>query len=86
MPVYKYVKKPVVIEAIHYTGSPQNIREVLSFSVNLHYNSTEGLYVNTLEGKLYASVGDYIIKGVRGEVYACKPDIFEETYSFYSPA
>lgn len=40
----------------------------------------EGLYINTLEGKIHASIGDYIIRGVVGEFYPCKPEIFEQTY------
>ena len=40
----------------------------------------EGLTIHTLEGDMIASIGDYIIKGVNGEFYPCKPDIFEKTY------
>lgn len=40
----------------------------------------DGLTINTLEGKMKASIGDYIIKGINGEFYPCKPDIFEKTY------
>jgi hypothetical protein len=43
-------------------------------------NSAEGLYIMTLEGKMRANKGDWIIKGVKGELYPCKPDIFEATY------
>lgn len=42
--------------------------------------SPNGWSINTLEGKMHANIGDYIIQGVHGELYPCKPDIFEETY------
>jgi len=95
----KYRKKPVVIEAIVWTG--KNLREVITFTDGPPYTRThhasmmweeyetlverEGLLIFTLEdgggkAKHYASIGDYIIKGIKGEFYACKPDIFELTY------
>lgn len=83
-----YRKKPVVIQALKWTG--ENVNEVLDFGnsgphplwgadfqVNAHENKVEIL---TLEGVITASVGDYIICGVKGEFYPCKPDIFEATY------
>lgn len=86
----KYVKKPVVIEAIQWNGT--NLREVIDFT-GLHPSAekwtweeyeavvaAEGLKIFTLEGSLKATVGDMIIKGVHGEFYPCKPDIFEATY------
>lgn len=87
----KYRKKPVVIEAFQYTGDecfrneyvPKWIIEsfntgILHWAVVPQIFST--LYIETLEGTMQVSVGDYIIKGVRGELYACKPDIFTDTY------
>ncbi len=44
------------------------------------YQTDQELYIDTLEGVMHASVGDYIITGVNGEQYPCKPDIFEKTY------
>jgi len=86
----KYRKKPVVIEAVQWTGN--NLREVIDFT-GLHPSANkwtweeyaavveaEGLKIFTLEGRMDASVGDYIIKGVKGEFYPCKPDIFAATY------
>lgn len=79
----KYRKKPVIIEAIQYTGN--NYSEVCDFVGKelriplIKYNPGE-LIIETLEGNHIVSVNDFIIKGVRGEFYACKPDIFEETY------
>lgn len=86
----KYRKKPVVVEAVKWTGD--NLREVIGFT-GLHESAKKwsweeyeevvkekGLKIFTLEGSLMASVGDWIIKGVKGEFYPCKPDIFEATY------
>ena len=75
----KYRKKPVTIEAIQWTG--KNIDEIETFvnSVDVEV-SKDGITVHTLEGDMNASVGDYIIRGVKGEYYPCKPDIFMDTY------
>lgn len=86
----KFRKKPVVIEAVQWTGS--NLKEVIDFS-GLHESAkkwsweeyekvvaNDGLKIFTLEGKMNADVNDWIIKGVQGEFYPCKPDIFEATY------
>ena len=74
----RYRKKPVVVEAIQYNG--KNKVEIQLF-MNMYLDQTsKGLKIPTLEGDMFASVGDYIIKGVQGEFYPCKPDIFEQTY------
>ena len=74
----KYKKKPVEIEAVKWTG--ENAEEVQSFIGDMGH--VKGAYVDiaTLEGLMVASEGDMIIKGVKGEFYPCKPDIFEMTY------
>lgn len=75
----KYRKKPVVIEALQYTGD--NADEIIKFTKGLvQVGVGKSLIIPTLEGDHIASVGDYIIKGVNGEFYPCKPDIFEQTY------
>lgn len=75
----KYRKKPVVIEALQYTG--ENADEIIEFTKCLaQVGVSKSLIISTLEGDHIASVGDYIIKGVKGEFYPCKPDIFEQTY------
>lgn len=91
----RYRKKPVVIEAIQWTG--ENQREMFDFLTNSekkdeymeafgehfridHAAVKGGLVIKTLEGNHLANIGDYIIKGVAGEFYPCKPDIFEKTY------
>lgn len=76
----KYRKKPVVIEAIQFNGN--NFDEICRFAglaVRI-VGREQNLNINTLEGIMKASPGDYIIKGVKGEFYPCKPDIFEATY------
>lgn len=78
--IKKYVKKPVVIEAVQWTGL--NMIEIANFIPNGKRYEFDGdvCIIQTLEGVMTASKGDYIIKGVKGEFYPCKPDIFEETY------
>ena len=91
----RFTKKPVTIEAIQWTG--RNLREIIAFTNGPPDTRTthagmawdaytdlverDGLKIYTLEGKMLASPGDWIIKGVKGEFYPCKPDIFEATYS-----
>ena len=92
----KYRKKPVVIEAFQYDGDlkgkdgnyyvPDWAVKAFEDGV-LHYplpadllHSPCELYVMTLEGDMHVSIGDYVIRGVNGEIYPCKPDIFEKTY------
>ena len=74
----QYRKKPVVIEAIQWTGS--NLKDVLTFLGGATWMDEKGPIIETLEGELHTSVGDFIIRGVAGEFYPCKPDIFEKTY------
>lgn len=78
--VHKYVKKPVVISALQWTGD--NILEMCNFTGKKDSKLLKNneLYIDTLEGTMHASVGDYIVYGVDGEFYPCKPDIFEKTY------
>ena len=91
----KYRKKPVEIEAFQYDGDlkgsdgkycvPEWAVEAfengkLMFMSLSPLHPPCDLYVRTLEGDMHAKVGDYIIKGVNGELYPCKPDIFEKTY------
>lgn len=83
MPYYR--KKPVVIKAVQWTG--ENDEEVTALFESVPDDMKRGLqiggycvYITTLEGEMRADAGDYIIKGVKGELYPCKPDIFEQTY------
>lgn len=77
----KYRKKPVVIEAVQWTG--RNVHDVVSFMANggrTFELRGAALYIHTLEGTHEAKPGDFIIKGVHGEFYPCDPEIFAETY------
>lgn len=75
----KYRKKPVVIEAIEWNGL--NALDVLSFCNEAYIDvNNYTLKIKTLEGVMIANRGDYIIKGIQGEYYPCKPDIFKMTY------
>jgi len=83
----KYRKKPVVIEAEQFDGSHMSADLISNWSNKKVWQNTSGygeflgtLSINTLEGVMTASEGDYIIKGIRGEFYPIKPDIFEATY------
>jgi len=91
----KYIKKPVEIEAFQYDGDLKGSNgeyyvpewAVKAFKDGImYYDSLDcntppcELFIRTLEGNHHVSVGDYVIKGVKGELYPCKPDIFEETY------
>lgn len=83
--VMRYTKRPVEIEAIQFEDTPERICEISEFvgkDIHVNYNEPEHPYIaiETLEGTMKANVGDYIIKGVKGEFYPCKPDIFEQTY------
>lgn len=78
----RYIKKPIQVDAIQYTG--KNIEEIWdAFTAADIYGPVEddpNAYILTLEGKMRCNIGDYIIRGVRGEIYPCARDIFEETY------
>lgn len=76
--IKKYRKKPVTIEAIQWNG--ENLLEIQRFMGSTVENHWSVLIIPTLEGNMYASLNDYIIKGVNGEFYPCKPDIFAKTY------
>jgi hypothetical protein len=81
----RFRKKPVVIDAVQYDGNFRSldcfsINEVSHFIVSKDLDGNQCIKIPTLEGEMIASIGDYIIRGVQGEYYPCKPDIFEMTY------
>ena len=92
----KFRKKPVLIEAIQWDGTKESAHEIVKHLCArddgmIPYKEEHGrklflaedgehLRIVTLEGEMLASPGDYIIKGVKGELYPCKPDIFDATY------
>lgn len=89
----KYRKKPIVIEAVKYVGGgntensdvPEWMWHALDEGVLVATNGGDPFRITTLEGELIVSPGDYIIQGIKGELYPCKPDIFEQTYEPVSP-
>ena len=83
MSIKKYRKKPVEVEAVQL--KPHNVREVAKWcNADLGYtfgsDEPDALDIPTLEGTMAAYIDYYIIKGVKGEFYPCKPDIFAVTY------
>ena len=82
----KYRKKPVVIEAFCFKDDyPDTLIALQNFmekEIRVSYENPKNpvIKIETLEGVMDASIGDFIIKGVNGEFYPCKPDIFEKTY------
>lgn len=80
----KYRKKPVIIDAWEFDGRldfsktlPKEIKDAVD---TIRLTQDGKLRIKTLEGDMFANSGDFIIKGVQGELYPCKPDIFEQTY------
>jgi hypothetical protein len=81
----KYRKKPFVIDAVELKFSTDSQDEIIQWSNNTIQKGLDGgLRIPTLEGIMVANTGDYIIRGVKGEYYPCKPDIFEMTYELAS--
>ena len=87
----KYRKIPVEIEALQWTGlNPSEMEAFVGESAKIEYSTAAyeagagpmvaTLVIHTLEGDMKANNGDYIIKGVKGEFYPCRQDIFEQTY------
>lgn len=84
-------KKPVTIECFKYEDDTFKNTDsefyklpwaVEAFQTGcIYFTADGGLYIKTLEGDHHASIGDYIIRGVNGEIYPCKPDIFDKTYN-----
>lgn len=80
----RYRKLPVVIEAMRYDGTPATCLPIHAW-IGLDHESTEsecdtGFGIDTPEGLMRVGVGDWVIRGVQGEFYPCKPDIFAATY------
>ena len=83
----QYRKKPVTIEAVQFDGlNPTEIKDFVGENCEVEIYNNEvtppiaRIVIHTLEGDMEVSKGDYVIKGVKGEFYPCKPDIFEQTY------
>lgn len=81
----EYVKKPIPIKAVQFFDTNECVEELEALGlgiVRVKYPEKQ-LIISTLEGEMRANEGDYIIKGVHGEFYPCKQDIFEESYDDY---
>lgn len=78
--IRRFRKRPIVIEAFQWWGEQVEGFERIAVGKDELSNSHYNLVIPTLEGVMYAGEGDWIITGVKGEVYPCKPDIFEATY------
>lgn len=86
----KFRKKPVVIEAFRLgiDNMPDWFMDAVTKNDIILYGQSTGFYhandtnadIKTLEGWHHANYGDYVIQGIKGEIYPCKPDIFEKTY------
>lgn len=78
--VKTFVKKPIQVQAIQWTGD--NYEELVDFvgNVMFPYSFKDEVIIETLEGEVIARRSDWIIRGINGEFYPCKPDIFEKTY------
>lgn len=81
--ILKARKKPLIVEVVQFTGGPENIYFLEEWSNKQVFVSArypDVLYVETIEGQVFTSVGSYIVKGAAGEVWPIRKDIFEETY------
>jgi len=83
----RYRKRPVVIDAIRYDGPGPSLDDVFAWVRDLsvgedamYHTSARGFVIRTLEGDMRVEPGDWVIRGVKGEYYPCKSDIFEATY------
>jgi hypothetical protein len=75
----KYRKKPVVVEAVIWDGDKDKFESFI-IATSWSIDDNNEIRIMTLEGVMFGRIGDYIIKGVQGEYYPCKPDIFAATY------
>lgn len=88
--INKYIKKPIEVEALQIHGNVSEIKEFIGENGDAYISDAAWqvgkgrphtiVTIHTLEGDMRATDGDYIIKGVKGEFYPCRKDIFEETY------
>ena len=91
MCVKKYRKKPVTVDAIHFTD--ESFPEVIEWCANngvdcelvIGEDGIEGIVVDSLEGRVTGSVGCYVIQGIKGEMYICDEQIFNELYEEVGP-
>jgi hypothetical protein len=90
--IVKAIKKPIEVEAVLFDVEKISIESIHNFCKKHNLpmfparcvNGASGAGIDTLEGSMIAETGDWIIKGINGEFYPCKPDIFEKTYNIIS--
>ncbi len=85
----KFRKKPVEVEAVQFNGTDESVVAIMQLqkpvkggvarAIDIDHGG-KTIFIHTLEGKMEASLNDWIIKGVEGEIYPCKPEIFKKTY------
>lgn len=81
MTIKKFRKKPIIVEAIQFDGSTESFEDINLFTDYIIENPEQDiLVIPTLEGNMEINKGDWVIKGIKGEFYPCKPDIFEKSY------
>lgn len=80
----KYLARPIIKEALQWTGTRESTQAILDWASGIHvsvFDDSEYLMtIRTLEGNMHVTKGDYVVKGIKGEFYAVKPDIFEKSY------
>lgn len=83
----KFRKKPVVIDAIQWDGiNLAELNDMAGYDFKTNYQvRNDSLVIHTLEGDMHVVIGDWIIKGTKGELYPCKPDIFADIYERIEP-
>lgn len=81
--IKQYIKKPIPIEAVQWTGKNQEEINRFCNKISFYYSeeSKLDLYIDTLEGRMRVNIGDYIIRGPFKEFYPCKEEIFNATYT-----
>lgn len=80
-------KRPVEVEAVQWDGSETSYQKIEALSEggrDIHLTPLGILWIDTLEGAMVADITDWIIRGINGEVYPCKDDIFQKTYEILS--
>ncbi len=84
----KFKKKPIEVEAWLFKDHKSCFDRFKKMGIPIKYDyqhSPDNCFIPTLEGNMYISDGDWVIKGIKGEFYPCKPDIFEATYDYIRP-
>ncbi len=76
----KFRKKPIEIEAIQFNGTKESVEKIINWTNSIAKYEDNALKITTLEGVMVADISDWVIKGIKGEFYPCKDEIFKSTY------